>query len=138
MASNNLNKRDMDSYLNYVCPNCFNKVYDCRCIGDLMPFHLIMIDNGIQEHVRILNQKGYITLDSCECHSKSCNTYISFRRDYGFGTTLPIPEGFKKLNKNSAVSTMYDTNMTDEEFEKKKQENLNVLLEWCKALPKLR
>lgn len=122
-------------YENYVCPTCFNKLYECSCKHGLLPHTLLMIDEGVQEHVRLLNKKGYITLDSCESHNKYGNLYISFVYDYGFGKSVMLPNGFKKLNKNHAVSIMYDQNLSDKEYEDKKQEYLETLLHWCEDLP---
>ena len=130
------NNKTKNVYENYVCPACFNRLHECSCKHGLLPHSLIMIDKEIQEHVRILNQKGYITLDSCESHNKYGNMYISFVLDYGFGDTLPLPKGFKKIKKNNAVSAMYDQRLTDEGMENKKNEYLKTLLDWCKDLPK--
>lgn len=126
--------KNKESYMNYVCPHCFYTLDECKCENSL-PYYLIWIDKGIQEHVRILNQKGYRTNDSCESHSKYMNMYISFVYDYGFGDTLPLPNGFKRMKKNSAVSVLYNNKMTDEEFEIQKKEHLANLLEWCNSLP---
>lgn len=129
------NDKTKDMYENYVCPSCFNKLYECSCEHGFLPYNLLMIDSGIQEHVRVLNQKGYTTLDSCESHNRYENMYISFVSDYGFGNTLPLPKGFEKLKKNNAVSIMYGRGCTDGEFEGKKKEYLNNLLDWCRDLP---
>ena len=128
--------RNKESYMNYVCPYCFNTLDECICEGYL-PYHLIWIDSGIQEHVRVLNQKGYRTVDSCESHSKYGNMYISFVYDYGFGDTLPLPNGFERMKKNGAVSFIYKSGITDEEFEEQKREHLSNLLDWCYNLPSL-
>lgn len=135
ITTNNLNKRGIESYLNYVCPCCFNQLMDCKCNGDLFPMSMIMVDLGVQEAVRILNKKGYRTLDSCEGHSKYSNTYISFRSNYGFGESLPLPDGFGKMKKNHAVSTMYDMSLSDECYELQKKMNLDALLSWAESLP---
>lgn len=116
----------------YVCPKCFNMVNECTC--DYMPHYLIWIDSGIQKHVRILNEKGYKTNNSCESHNKNGNMYISFVFDYGFGDTLPLPKHFKRM-KNNVVSFMYDRKATDEEFNTQKKQRLADLLEWCLELP---
>lgn len=126
--------KDKESYLNYVCPHCFCTLDKCKCDCNL-PYYLIWVDKGIQEHVKVLNQKGYRTNDSCESHSKYMNMYISFVCDYGFGDTLPLPNGFKRMKKNGAVSVLYNNKITDEEFEMQKKEHLNNLLEWCNSLP---
>lgn len=127
--------RDEKSWLvDYVCADCFNTLENCTCKNRPMKKVIIAVDKNIQEHVRILNQKGYITLDCCESHNKHGNMYISFTSDYGFGTALPLPNGFKKLKK-CAVSIMYKKNISDEEFSSKKKEYLDTLLEWCNNLP---
>lgn len=127
--------RDKKSYMNYVCPHCFHTLDECTC-EIYLPYHLIWIDRGIQEHVRILNQKGYKTTNSCESHNKNTNMYISFAYDYGFGDTLPMPNGFDLMKSHNAVSFLYKGKTTDEEFEVQKKEHLADLLEWCRNLPK--
>ena len=46
-----------------------------------------------------------------------------------------IPDGFKKDKKDNVIRYMFVKNLTDEEFEKEKQNRLNILLEWCNELP---
>lgn len=122
------------SYKNFVCPYCFNTLDGCTCESHL-PHYLIWIDSGIQEHIRILNQKGYRTKESCESHNRHMNMYISFAYDYGFGDTLPVPNGFR-LKRDNTVSLIYNKNITDDEFEVQKQRHLDSLLEWCRDLPR--
>lgn len=122
------------SYRDYVCPNCFNMLDDCEC--ELRPYHLIMIDNGIQEHVRTLRNKGYITTGCCESHEEICiSIYISFAQDYGFGTTVQLPEGFKFNKRKNAIVSDFNRKLSRTEFESEKKKRLNALLEWCMNLP---
>ena len=74
-------EKNKDAYENYVCPNCFNQLDKCICIT-FPPYYMTWIDVKIQEHVRILNKKGYFTKFSCEGHSKYNKTYILFVYDY--------------------------------------------------------
>lgn len=126
-------KKNKDAYMNYVCPYCWNVLYDCAC--DLFPpYHLIFIDKNIQEHIRTLNENGYRTTACCEGHTEVCiNTYIAFADDY-FGDT-GTPEGFKYDKKRRMVTYTYSTRLTKEKMEEIKKEKLKTLLEWCKNLP---
>lgn len=136
---NNEKPRRSLPYGEYVCPHCFNQIVKCSC--DALPRHLILIDEGIQEHVRILNDKGYATMFCCESHSVHQNLYIAFAYAYGFGGALPGPEGFKCKNGGKTVERIYGRDsrarkeMTAEAFEAEKKKSLESLLAWAKALP---
>ena len=127
-------RRSKAAYMNYVCPYCWHTLNKCTC--DLFPpYHLIFIDKNIQEHIRILNEKGYRTTACCEGHIKVCiNTYITFANDYFIDTN--IPEGFKYNKKRRMITYTYSTKLTKEKMEEIKKEKLETLLEWCKSLPK--
>lgn len=126
-------RRNKDAYMNYVCPYCWNSLNKCSC--DLFPpYHLILIDRNIQEHVRVLNEKGYRTMACCEAHKDICvNTYIAFANNYF--DDVNAPDGFKYDKKRKSVSYTYSTRLTEEEMEELKKEKLAILLEWCKSLP---
>lgn len=126
-------RKSKAAYMNYVCPYCWNTINKCTC--DLFPpYHLILIDENIQEHVRILNQKGYHTTGCCEGHDKVCiSTYIAFAKDYFKDTD--IPEGFKYNRKKRIINYTYSTKAKRDKMKELKQEKLEVLLEWCKSLP---
>lgn len=123
----------------YVCPHCFNRIDKCSC--DALPAHLVLIDEGVQEHVRILNEKGYATMYCCESHSVHQNLYIAFAYAHGFGSVLPGPEGFKCRDGGRTVERTYGKDsrarkkMTHEQFEAEKKASLDSLLEWAKTLP---
>jgi len=125
---------------NYVCPRCFNNVDVCKCDGKAY-YSLWWIDRGIQEHIRILNEKGYKTQYSCESHNPLDNLYIAFFRDNSFGKSIPIPDGFHLKGNGKTLEHIYGKDsktrkkMTIEEFEVEKKKCLDTLLEWCKALP---
>jgi len=123
--------RDFNAYENFVCPYCFNTLDKCSC-KLFPPYNTIFIDKGIQEHIRVLNQKGYKTIGCCEGHYKGVciNTYIAFSFNYGF----VIPDGFKFDKNKNAVHFEYSPKLTKEEMEELKKEKLAVLLEWCKSL----
>ena len=125
-------RRSKAAYINYVCPYCWYTLNKCIC--DLFPpYHLILIDQNIQEHIRILNEKGYYTMACCEGHMKDCvGIYISFVDNYFVDTG--VPEGFKYDKKRKIVS-YYSKKLTKEKAEEIKTEKLNTLLEWCKSLP---
>ena len=125
--------KNKDAYENYVCPHCWNTLDRCSC--DLFPpYHLIFIDKIIQEHIRILNEKGYRTTACCEGHMDTCiSTYIAFTNDYFNDTSAP--EGFKYDEKRKIVAYAYSSKLTKEKMEELKKEKLENLLEWCKRLP---
>ena len=126
--------------LNYVCPRRFRTVDECGC-DDKAYYPLWWIDRNVQEHIRLLNEKGYKTQYCCESHGKNDNLYISFFRDHGFGKGLPAPDGFKVKHKGKLVEHLYGEDsrqrkrMTQSEFEAEKVECLNILLDWVKNLP---
>lgn len=121
-------------YKDYVCPNCFNTLDNCQC--ELRPYSLIMIDSGIQEHIRTLRNKGYITTGCCESHKEICiSIYISFNTDYGFGTIIKLPDGFKFNKNKNAIIFDFNKKLSIEEMESEKKNKLAALLEWCKNLP---
>lgn len=122
------------SYKDYVCPNCFNTLENCVC--ELRPYHLIMIDSGVQEHIRTLRNKGYITTGCCESHEDICiSIYISFNIDYGFGKTISLPEGFKFNKNKNAIIYDFNRKLSVDKIATEKEKKLRELLEWCKNLP---
>lgn len=123
------------THLDYVCPKCFNRIEQCTCWCPQQ--YLIWVDYGIQEHVRILNQKGYTTTNSCESHNQNGNMYIAFAMDYKFDESA-LPDGFKIMKKPCAISFMYKRHTTDEEFVIQKKQHLQALLDWCNSLPSLK
>lgn len=127
-------RRNKDAYMNYVCPHCFNTLNKCTC-KLYPPYHLIWIDKGIQEHIRVLNEKGYKTTNCCESHKYPDNLYIMFVNSYGLNKTK-LPSGFKFYKKSNVLSFEYNSKITQEEFEIQKKEKLSCLLEWCKNLDK--
>lgn len=141
MSNENINesrdiKKNKEAYINYVCPYCWNTLDNCTC--ELFPpYHLILIDRNIQEHIRILNEKGYSTMACCEGHKNVCvNTYISFPDDYFQETG--IPEGFKFDKNHRTISYTYSSKLSEEKMNELKAEKLKILLEWIKGLPSRR
>lgn len=128
-------RRNKDAYMNYVCPHCFNTVNKCTC--ELYPpYSLIFIDKDIQEHIKVLNNKGYRTIGCCEGHYKErcISTYIAFAMDYGFGESIEVPKGFEYHKKKRMIYFEYSLKLSKEEMEEIKKEKLNNLLEWCKEI----
>ena len=126
-------RKSKAAYINYVCPYCWQTLNKCVC-SLFPPYHLILIDKNIQEHIRILNEKGYRTTGCCEGHRKVCiNTYIAFAKDYF--KDVSMPEGFKYDKKRRIITYTYSTNLAKENMEEIKMEKLETLLEWCKNLP---
>ena len=128
-------RRNKETYMNDVCPYCFNTVNKCTC--ELYPpYSLIFIDRGIQEQIRILNNKGYATRGCCEGHYKGhcISTYIAFPMDYGFDESIKIPEGFKYHKNRRMIYYDYSQKLSEEAMEELKNEKLNTLLMWCNDL----
>ena len=126
-------RKSKAAYMNYICPYYWHTLNNCTC--DLFPpYHLIFIDKNIQEHIRILNEKGYRTTSCCEGHMKICiNTYVSFANDYF--KYIDTPDGFKYDKKRRIITYSYSTRLSKKEMEEIKKEKLETLLEWCKNLP---
>ena len=126
-------EKNKDAYMNFVCPYCWNTLDNCTC--ELFPpYHLMFIDRNIQEHIRILNEKGYRTIACCEGHKTVCvETYVAFGQDFFEG--IDMPKGFKYHKKRRVIHHSYSAKLTEEQLEDKKKESLAVLLEWCKNLP---
>lgn len=126
-------KKNKDAYVNFVCPYCWHTLDDCTC-SIFPPYHTIFIDRNIQEHIRLLNEKGYRTMGCCEGHRKVClNTYIAFANNYF--KEQDLPSGFKYNKRKNAIIYDYSLKLTEEEMMELKREKLAVLLEWCKNLP---
>lgn len=126
-------EKNKEAYANYVCPYCWNTLDGCTC--DLFPpYHLIFVDKNIQEHIRLLNKKGYRTTACCEGHRETCiNTYIAFADDYFKGVSTP--EGFKYNKKKRIITYTYSMKLKKNKMEEIKKEKLTELLKWCKELP---
>ena len=120
-----------NSFSGYVCPKCFRQVDACTCERGSQ--HLIQIDEGVQDAVRILNEKGYPTRYCCESHYQSVNTqvYVSFGQEWGFQT---LPEGFAYNRTHRMVLHRYNPRLTQEQFDAEKQRSLKALLDWCTSL----
>ena len=126
-------KRNKDAYMNYICPHCWNTLDNCSC-HVFPPYHLTLIDRNIQEHIRILNEKGYRTTACCEGHREVClSTYVAFANNYFDDTS--VPDGFKYDEKGQMIIYTYSTKLTGEKMEEIKKEKLTTMLEWCKKLP---
>ena len=117
----------------YVCQNCFSRIMDCEC-AHFPSGTLIYLDKGIQEHIKILRSKGYITTSSCESNNPKVGIQITFSRYNGIEGLEP-PDGFRVQPNGTAVEYLYPNGMTMEEFKVEKQKRLDTLLEWCKSLP---
>lgn len=116
----------------YVCPNCWYQINNCKC--RFKPYTLLFIDENIQEHIRILNTKGYQTRYCCESHNKKGGNliYISFITNYN----LELPLGFTYDQKHNSIN-YYIKKSELNKFEQVKKEKLDILLKWCKELPSL-
>lgn len=135
------NNRDINIYRNYVCPVCWSQLSKCNC--KLFPYYLIHIDEHIQDHIRILVNKGYITSACCEGHydpNIGIHPYIKFNYNYNFGlSTDPLPEGWTCDKHGIIRCKIYKDSKrkkyTEEEANKIKKEKLDQLLIWINNLP---
>lgn len=130
-------KKDITAYMNFVCPKCFHKLHECTC-SLFPPWNLIFIDEMIQDHVRILNEKGYLTSGSCEGHytgQPGANTAICFAMDFPEIIESTLPDGFKYNKGKHAVWHFYNAKLSEEKFNIEKAHMLLKLLEWCRTLP---
>lgn len=129
-------KRDKSVYENYVCPTCFKQMDKCTC--EIYPsYYLCWIDKEIQNHIRILNEKGYETKYSCESHNPRNIIYVNFYDNHDIGTNIEIPEGFKYIKSRKQLEHGYNKKLSQEDFEAEKKKHLDILLEWCEKLPDL-
>lgn len=131
-------RRNKEAYMNYVCERCWNTLNKCTC-KIFPPYTLTWIDRPIQEHIRILNNKGYGTGGCCESHyNGDCITlYISFFDEYGLKnmTESELPKGFKYNSKRRDIYHDFSKNISEEEYNQKKEVLIADLLKWCKELP---
>lgn len=124
----------LEKYLNYVCSKCLRSLDECDCKYNSET--LICIDRNLQKQIRILNSKKYQTQYCCEGHYNEIgDLYIIFLCEYGIGESIPIPEGFKYNKNQRTLRYSYGKKLTEEQFEKAKQKQLEILLNWCNELP---
>lgn len=93
----------------YVCPSCFNQIKNCVCSS--APYFLIGVDELIQYAVKILNQKHYVTAQSCAGHLTMnenkeyvLNIYITFDGCINTNYITP-PEGWTKTRSGIYLKT---------------------------------
>lgn len=124
----------INAYLYYVCPQRFCSLNECKC-GNY-PTSLIHIDRNIQQHIRTLQNKGYATTCCCESHyGTPSEIYISFAKEYGFGDSISIPNGFRYSRNHRQIWYSFRQNLSEEQMNQIKGEKLEELLQWCKNLP---
>ena len=132
------NTRTMEIYNQYVCPKCFHKLPECTC-GESIPETLLHIDEGLQEHIRILCNKGYYTTVCCEGHwneEHGIYTYIGCKADIDKAVDIfPLPDGFKLDRRNKIINCKIKSDLGKEKAEELKAKRLNDLLEWIESLP---
>ena len=128
-------KRQFQSYHNFVCYRCFRQLHQCTC-SCFPPYSLIHIDTGIQDAIRVLNEKGYCSNGCCEGHYQGVcqSTYVSFIRDF-FKEDTEMPEGFRWQKRRNMLFHDYYKCTSEEEMEQEKEQMLRNLLDWCEKLP---
>ena len=131
-------------YRSYVCSSCYAPMGECACDAcwgaDSGPWSLTWVDPAIQEHVRILEKKGYSTEFRCAGHEPGEGPVIQFLCLHPFGVTLPVPPGF---TWHKFRATLYATpldadkasTMTPRELKERDERLLVDLLAWCHDLP---
>ena len=96
---------------------------------------MVNIDRNLQDVIRVLNEKGYVTRFCCESHSDNDSIYIMFAKDYGFDT---MPDGFAYNEKDNVIRHEYDRGIDYDKFVEDKQRHLEALLAWCNGLVSIR
>lgn len=125
-------RRNKAAYNNFVCPFCFRKLNNCIC-ENFPPWNLIFIDEGMQECIIKLNDKGYRTSGCCESHYKgNPNLYISFFEMYDFAVKPPAGN---KARKHRCDIVYPIPQKNKEEFERLKAEKIKEILNWIESLP---
>lgn len=124
-------RRSKKLYELYVCPKCFNQLNKCTC-KLYPPYELIMIDKKLQDHIRLLNEKGYRTWACCEGHAAGEEIYIRLlvTRDM---LKTKLPSGFW-FDKSEFIRCRIPKECGDG-FEEFKDERLSELKEWIINLP---
>lgn len=111
-------------YGDVVCPKA-------NCEGEL-----IEVDELLIPTIWILNQKGYMTEDSCSGHytSDRCRTYIKF--ECGIDV-LTVPRGFtkKKYGDNVTIESYVSFRKPDLNDFYKICDNAKELARWAESLP---
>lgn len=125
-------RRSKKAYELYVCPRCFNPLNKCTC--DLYPpYELIMIDKNLQEHIRLLNQKGYRTWACCEGHKADEEIYIRLLvTDEMMKYKYVLPKGFW-IDKKEFIRCRIPKDCKD--IEQFKKDKLSKFKEWIINLP---
>ena len=122
----------LEKYLNYVCNRCLLSLDKCQC--KYRSYTLIQIDRKIQDTIKLLNEKFYQTVASCEGHYNEVGgLYISFMYDYNFDVNS-LPIGFKYNNKQRILSYNYKDKVTEQQFEIEKEKATSALLSWANNL----
>lgn len=128
-----MQKRIKKMYENYVCPDCWNQVQDCTC-KYFPPWHLIMVDVEMQEIVRVLNNKGYVTNGSCSSHYNGNSImYISFITPY---ESIGLPDGFSYAKGKTSIVYSFKKKERENKalYEEIKAQKINTMLEWALSL----
>lgn len=128
-------RRNKQAYNNFVCPKCFRQLNKCTC-PYFPPWTLIFIDEHIQDQVRILNEKGYVTTGCCEAHFDMPGswTHVCLQENYP-EIVEHLPVNYKYMKGKHAIYFAYPQGLTEEEHAAMKEKALSVLLDWCKGLP---
>lgn len=132
--------RRKKDYRDFVCSKCLRQLPECKC--EYNYYGLINIDEGIQDTIRILNEKKYTTTGCCEGHYRNENDleyvgndiiFVSFAFNVKFDKE---PIDFKWNNrKNMYYYELKSRGKTKEEYYKDKIEHLKILLDWAESLP---
>lgn len=120
-------------YKDYVCPVCYNTLDSCTCKNQ--PWRLIMIDKNMQEIIRTLNKKGYITTNCCESHyNRTISIYVQFLDVYEFPN---LPDTFTLSRDKKSVGYRFTAKdrKTLEGYEKLKAEKIDIFKKWANDLP---
>lgn len=117
------------SYKNYVCPNCWEQIQNCKCNSH--PYKLINIDVLMQYAIRNLNLLRIKTYGCCEGHyykNQIANIYINFRED---SKMKGCPKGWKRSNE---TIYFYFYPKSKREFLTIQKEAIKNLNEWVNEI----
>lgn len=122
--------------ISYICPYCMNIVDECICRD--FPYQLIQIDTKMVPIIRILNMKGYKTVQCCAGHPRdgfhNCPCiYIAFREKYDF---IPMyPSGAIYKNSDNSLQYYPKENSSYDELVEFQKAVLTKLQAWAESLP---
>lgn len=116
-------------YKDYVCPQCWQKITKCKC--KYQSWALIMIDEAIQDAIKILNNKRLKTEYCCAGHYKGEGAYTEIQVQF-FKKPNSYPEGWTNRDRNIWYGFEPRNENEFKEIQKREIENL---IKWANSNP---